>query len=773
MSSARRVSISVFLVGLCGLVAQVVVLREMIVTFHGNELSIGVFLAAWLLWTGLGSLGLGRVLRWCRRPRAWFAGVLVVSAAVLLATVAGARGLKLLLVSGEAAQGQVRAFRVMLLSSLVLLGPWCLINGLCFPLACRAAAAAGRLEPGRVYVLEAAGAAAGGAAYSFLLVGVVEPLTLALILAAGLCAASAGLASARGRWVALAGSAAALACGAAGLGGRAQSAMDRAYWAPRPLVSLDDSRFGRVTVVAPPQAEEQRSLFQDGTLAFTWPDPPTFEATVHLPMVQHPQPKRVLLLGGALGGLVAEVLRHPSVARVDCVQLDPQVVRSVRRHFPPGATAPLDDPRVHVIAADARAFLKHSAGRYDVAINAHGPPDTARSNRFYTVQFFRELTHRLAPGGVLAFRAPGGHNYIREENRRLLASLHRTASAVFPAVIAFPGVQVQFLASTDKERLTYRLDILQERLDRRGVAAPYADAMTWESQLVGGRLEELEAVFAEGEPAVNRDLSPRCYFYEAQRWSALQRARQAGGAAPALDLGQVLAWLAERPAAAPLMVLGLIALAALAVPLARGRVGEGAVAFAVASTGLIEMGVEFVILLGFQVAYGYVYHYLGLLVAAFMVGLTVGGAVATRWVRRGWGTWRRLTVVQAGIVAYPVVLLGFLLVTQGAGLAAAPLLAALAFSAVAFAAGLVGGLQFPLAASVRARASGHPPAEASWRAAGTLYGLDLFGSCVGALAVSSTLVPLFGLTAVCVMLSGLAALGLLGLLAAGRGGNRG
>jgi hypothetical protein len=44
---------------------------------------------------------------------------------------------------------------------------------------------------------------------------------------------------------------------------------------------------------------------------------------------------------------------------------------------------------------------------------------------------------------------------------------------------------------------------------------------------------------------------------------------------------------------------------------------------------------------------------------------------------------------------------------------------------------------------------------------------------VGALAVSSTLVPLFGLTAVCVMLSGLAALGLLGLLAAGRGGNRG
>jgi hypothetical protein len=91
---------------------------------------------------------------------------------------------------------------------------------------------------------------------------------------------------------------------------------------------------------------------------------------------------------------------------------------------------------------------------------------------------------------------------------------------------------------------------------------------------------------------------------------------------------------------------------------------------------------------------------------------------------------------------------------------------------VAFAAGLVGGLQFPIAASVRARAAGGTPGD-SWRAAGTLYGLDLFGSCLGALAVSSTLVPLFGLAAVCLMLSVLAALGLAGLLGTGRAASRG
>lgn len=52
--------------------------------------------------------------------------------------------------------------------------------------------------------------------------------------------------------------------------------------------------------------------------------------------------------------------------------------------------------------------------------------------------------------------------------------------------------------------------------------------------------------------------------------------------------------------------------------------------------------------------------------------------------------------------------------------------------------------------------------QSSW--AGTLYGLDLFGSCLGALAVSSVLVPVFGLGGVCVMLSGLGALGMVGLM---------
>ena len=396
--------------------------------------------------------------------------------------------------------------------------------------------------------------------------------------------------------------------------------------------------------------------------------------------------------------------------------------------------------------------------RFDVVINAQGPPATAQANRAYTLEFFREVARVFEPGGVFAFRAAGGHTYVQEENRRLLGCLHRTAAEVFPAVIAFPGEPVQFLASNRAGGLTYRLDVLQARLDARGIAAPYADATVWQEQLVGGRLEELQAILTEEPaPAVNRDLAPRCYYFEAQRWSALQRTRLPGARPAWLDLGRLLRWLDQRPAAAPLAILGLLAAVSLAVPLVRRRGRDAALSFAVASSGLIEMAVEFVVLLGFQVAYGYVYHYLGVLVAAFMVGLTAGGWISSRWVTWGRATWRRLVWVQGGLCGYPLALLGFLVVATRTGLGESPLVAALLFSGVATAAGLVGGLQFPLAAAQ------HSAGETS---AGTLYGQDLFGACLGALAVSSVLVPTFGLPTLCLMLSALAGIGWVALLLA-------
>ncbi|MBL7222460.1 MAG: methyltransferase domain-containing protein [Candidatus Brocadiae bacterium] len=769
MAGRTSLQASIVVVGFCGLVAQVLIVREMVVTFHGSELSIGVMLATWLLWTGLGSLGLGGLLRWCRRPTRWLAVVLVLLAAVLVATVVGAQMLRTLLRgAGVARVGEVLPFRVMVSSCALLLGPLCLLNGLFFPLACRAMGAehaAFGAGTGRVYVLEAAGAAAGGLAHTLALVHWGEPLALACVLAAVLCLAAAatvrGLDGRERIAHALLGASAAVAllyvvaCGEAQ---QTSAALELSYWVPQRLVATADSRYGRLTVVEP-RGGEQRSLFRNGSLDFTFPNPPAAEAVVHLPMAQHPEPRRVLVLGGALSGVVGEVLKHPCVEHVTAVELDPLAVALVRRHFPDAATRAASASRVRLVVGDPRAWLKHARERFDVVLSAQGAPTTAQANRAFTVEFFREVGRVLARGGVFAFRVPGGRNPMQGANRRRLASLHRTLRQAFAFVVPFPGEAVHFLASNREGVLAYDLAPLARRLDERGVRTAHVDVYRWDAALMAGLGPLQEALALEPASAVNRDLAPRCYHFEALRWSSLQRERRPGSAESSFGLGSVLAALEERPALAPLGALAFLAIVAAAVPLWRGRARDAALNFAVCSTGFVEMAVEFTVLLGLQVACGYVYHYVGVVLAAFMVGLAAGGWWSSRWVQRGTATWRRLAWVQAAVVAYPLCLAGFLIAATTTRLAAVPLFAAFAFSAVAFLAGLIGGLQFPLAVALRAGRRG---------VAGTLYGLDLLGSCVGALLVSSVLVPMFGLVVVCVMLSSLAGLGLVVLLACGR-----
>jgi len=810
MTTRASVYGSIFLVGFCSLIAQVVLLREMVVTFYGNELSIGVMLGSWLLWTGLGSLGLGRFARRLREPRLWLAWALLACAAVLIGTVIGAKCLKILVgirgttvvdfltdparaASGlseffsrperalsqmaaarEALTGQLRPLGSMLGSSLALLGPFCLLNGFLFPLACRAArpsggdsaaGAGGERSVGLVYALEAAGAAAGGATYTFALVEVdwLHPLLLAWMLGLAYAVCAFGLALGHWRrvsgWVLLAGAAGVfVALCATSMGATSTSRwlcvfpeeVERAYWEPFDLRRTRDSRYGRVAVV---RQAAQVTVYENGALGFSYPDPPAAESVAHLPMLEHPLPRRVLLLGGG-PGVVEEILKYRSVETLTYVELDPQVMEASLSGAPFG-----DDPRVESVVVDGRAFVKRTRARYDVVIVALGPPTTAQANRHYTLEWFREVVRVLEPGGLIAFRAAGGESYLSETSRRLLACLHDTLAAALPHVIVFPGAECTFLASNRAGVLTYHVDTLDDRMTERGIRTSYVDASLWGAALTSGRLEELKgALRAKPAPALNRDLSPRCYYFEAQRWSEQLRSRGRGGKSPRLDLGQLLAYLDERPAIAPLALFGLVAVASVAVPLMRRRRRDGAIAFAVTSSGLIQIAAEFVVLLGFQVVCGYVYQAMGVLIGAFMLGMTLGALLSSRWVRKGLATWRRLELAQILTCVYPLCLYGVMFAITRSWVTLPPAMAGLAFGVMAVAAGAASGLLFPLAAALR---------QEGGASAGTLYGLDLFGSCLGALAVSSVLVPTFGLGGACAILAGFGALGLAGLAAAG------
>jgi hypothetical protein len=140
-----------------------------------------------------------------------------------------------------------------------------------------------------------------------------------------------------------------------------------------------------------------------------------------------------------VNGSVAEALRHPTVRRLNYVELDPKILDLARRRFPEEWSAIGSDSRVHVHSGDGRFFLKTTAGSFDVIIVNLPDPRTAQLNRFYTLEFFREAARRLNPGGLVSVHLSGAENYIGPELAGFLRSIHKTLRLVFPSPRRFPA----------------------------------------------------------------------------------------------------------------------------------------------------------------------------------------------------------------------------------------------------------------------------------------------------------------------------------------------
>jgi spermidine synthase len=152
------------------------------------------------------------------------------------------------------------------------------------------------------------------------------------------------------------------------------------------------------------------------------------------------------------------------------------------------------------------------------------------------------------------------------------------------------------------------------------------------------------------------------------------------------------------------------------------------------------MALQIFLLLGFQSVYGYVYYQLTILIGLCMAGIALGSWLGLRRLSSGdCSPCRAMTATQLLLaLAGPALLLVVSLLAQLSGTAATWIAAQLVFPALAALSGMLGGYQFPVATEIYLR-----DREAR-RGLGALYAIDLLGGCVGALVLSSYLIPVFG-----------------------------
>ncbi len=687
--------------------AQVYLLREFSAQFHGSELTYAFVLAAWLFWGGVGSALAGR-LRSARPGRLlrWHAAAVFLLPVVFLA-LRFSRAL-LGLVPGESA-GMGAALLFAAIAGLALSFPL----GVLFAINVRAADG----DAGRAYLLESAGAALGGLTVYLLLIPLL-PSVAGAATAAWLTLAAAAAGSAERKRFAIPAAAAIVMI----LWTTFDGATSRAAWRPFRLIETVDTPYSRLSVIG---TEDQMTLYADGRQVFTSGVGEAAEETVHFALLQRPEARDVLLIGGGAGGAAAELLKYPLV-RPDYVELDPEVLRLAARHLPAADRRALQDPRLELIVSDGRTFIRTPGPPYDAVLMSLPEPSTAQLNRYYTREFFAEVRGRLRDGGIFSFTVPGAENYLSADRRDFLASLHTTLLGVFPEVRVVPGTTQVFLASSAE--LTLDAEELAGRISRLGLETSFLTPAALRARLNPLRLAAWRESVGSRTGRRNDDLSPISYYFGAVLWASQFRGLEAG----------LLRAAARWPRS---LLLGLpLAVAALGLALLLGKkrhaLGRGLVPLAV--YGLTSIVAEFVLLVAYQVSSGVVYGRLALLLGGFMAGLAAGAllARASRF-RRGVG----LAALQAAAAASIGLCLILISGHRGEPVYFLALLGL----------GFIGGALF-------VRANRELPTDG--KNAGLSYAADLFGSSLGALAAAAVVIPLAGIPAVLGVLAGLNVLAL-------------
>jgi len=216
-----------------------------------------------------------------------------------------------------------------------------------------------------------------------------------------------------------------------------------------------------------------RMLILDGRLQSAEVDEFIYhEALVQPAMLAHPNPRRVLVLGGGEGATLREVLRHPGVAQAVMVDIDGELVGLCKEWLPGFHAGAFDDPRTELVFADGRGWLAaRPEASLDVIIcDLPEPLEAGPALQLFTREMYELAASRLAPGGVLAVQS--GSAGLQG---RLMADLNATLRAVFSQVVPYTAFVPSFMdlygfhVAGDADLTWPNMTVAAARLEERGL----------------------------------------------------------------------------------------------------------------------------------------------------------------------------------------------------------------------------------------------------------------------------------------------------------------
>ncbi|MFH1231692.1 MAG: hypothetical protein V1709_09380, partial [Planctomycetota bacterium] len=543
---------------------------------------------------------------------------------------------------------------------------------------------------------------------------------------------------------------------------------------------------------------EQYSLVENGKYISSFPDDYTYAPLAHLFLTQHPKPQDILLIGGGIEGLIKEMLNYP-LKNLHYVQLDPKIIEIESEYLPAEDLRLLRaDKRLQIHYIDGRLFIKTPAplertiienkdkhisshpdrelsnglrslenlllhpDKFDIIIINLPDPSTAMINRFYTIDFFKEAKLRLNKGGVMITRVSSAVNYFSETVGNYTGSVYDTLTSVFKYVLVTPGTDAYFFASDEPDTVTFNISTLDQRYRSIDIESKYfISPASFEMMLPEWQIKFTEQSLKKARKHyLNTDLQPITYFFNLILWDKITRKDSSATTFLQMLSGIKFYWIIILLLVLFIVRLILSRLSGI-TQLTQASLRKSNSLISIFVIGLSGLSLELISIIIFQNVYGYLYQYIGFMVALFMAGLAIGGYLSNIYnevkpdhivavpLRRGVFTNLRTlkgaaTPFNQMIIIHSLIFMISIFISYILPLCS---LYIIIFILIVFT-GMITGMAYPVISRIYLKSGAD-----IGKTAGLIDSFDHLGACLGAGLIGVFFIPIFGIGNTCIFIA--------------------
>ena len=727
-------NLTILVVGLSGLVAQVLVLRELLVNFCGNELTLGIILANWVIIEAAGVFIIGRYIDRVKHKMSVFVFLEIIFAVMLPLAIYFARTFKDIL---GVPYGESVGLYLVFSSSFLVLLPLSFCHGALFSSGSKIYSLENKESVGsigRVYAWETLGTISAGIILTYLFIPYLNSFQIAFIVSflnLIICLFLLKyIPKTRLKYLILALLALQVYLFVSGEINQMHLVSLKKQYRIGRVLDYRNSVYGNIVVT---RKEGQYTFFYNGSPLITTPYPDiTFvEEFGHLPLLFQGAPSDILILSGGAGGLINEILKHP-IKKLDYAELDPLIIEVLKEHRSRMTDRELSDNRVKVINLDGRFFLKNTTNKYDVILIGLSDPSDLSTNRLFTEEFFLLAKKRLRPEGILTFYLPGSLAYLSPELRDLNISILNALREIYGYVRVIPGDYNIFLASDSKGVIEADSHLISQRIAKQNIRTNILLPAYLDYRLDRKWLDWFNRSCHLATKKINQDLRPIAVYESLILWNR----KFSPGFAYLLD---ILRNINLR------MIFALICMITFILFYyfyRKPKFRKLIIVYSILTTGFFGMLSSLILIFSFQIFYGYLYHKIGILISIFMAGIAAGSFFMTNLIKKPKTDASLFLKLEVSLILF-----SFLMALVITRFSESMPYASLIFAALFFISGLLVGLELPLAGKIYLREK-----EKVGEVSGLLYAADLLGSWFAGILGGIIFLPILGVFGACMVI---------------------